>query len=241
MRPDEPSGPAVGRTGPEIDHRDGRIAPVAHVQVSRVRHGGVGAVPDGDRAAPRERGRFDQVHRIAQVAHRRHERPSRQQGEARDEHLCGRVGNGRGVGSPSGAEPRADQAVHAVSPRAARPQGVRAAAAAAREAEPGGAHAQDPPGGRRDRIDPHHAVFAVAVVRHEHESITGDDEIEGQGADGDLPAGGLNAPARGEERRAPDGTGNEPGPDHGEDGQRGCRQQCGSAHGPQYTYLRARA
>ena len=235
MRADEPGGPAVGRSGVQVDHRHRGIAPVTHIQAARVRHGRVGAVPDRHSAASRERGRVDQIDRVTEVAHRGDERPSRQNGDAGHEQLRDRVGEDQGVGSPRRAEPGGDEPIDAVLSSAAHPHRVRAAAARPRESEPRGAHAQDPRRRPRRGIDAHHAVVAVAVVRHEHEPVARDEKIEGECADVDLAAGRLNAPARRQQRGAAERAGDETGRDQCQPDDGGRGEPGDLAHGWQYA------
>ena len=75
MRADDEGGPADRGGDRHVDHAHGRIAPIAHVEMARVRDHGVGRVAHGHRAAPSQRGGVDQVHRVAQVPDHRHQAP----------------------------------------------------------------------------------------------------------------------------------------------------------------------
>src|SRR2546427_9529626 len=59
---------------------------------------------DGDRAAARQRGGVDQVHRVAQVSDDRHEPSRGDEREPRGEQPRARVGERDGVGAPRSEE-----------------------------------------------------------------------------------------------------------------------------------------
>ena len=198
MRPHE-NGPTGRRTRGQVDDRDRRVAPIADVEVRGVGDDRVGPVADGDRAAPGQRGGVDQVHRVAQVSHDRHEPARGDECEPRREQPRARIGERDGVGAP----PRAalpGQPVHPVAAAAARPHGVAPVAASAREPEPRRLERQPPHHAAGERVDAHHPVLAVSVVRHEHRAIGEGDEVERQGTDADLATRRTDTPAGGEQR-----------------------------------------
>ena len=222
VRADEEGGQAGGRTGGQINDADGRVAPVAHVQVIRVGDDGVRVVPHcGYRPAALERRGVDQVHRVAQVPHDGHEPLAGSRGDSRWKKPRVRIGERYGVGRPArAAQPH--QAVHPVRAPSAGPDGVSPVPSRAGQAEPRGFEWQAPHELRGDGVDPHQPVRAVAVVRDQHRSVGEGEQVERQRPHRHLPARGANPPAGREERRAVFlRAGDEARGEHGEGGDRG--------------------
>ena len=237
VRADEEGGQADGRMGGQINDADGRVAPVAHVQVIRVGDDGVRVVPHCHRTAALERRGVDQVHRVAQVPHDGHEPLARSRGDSRWKKPRVRIGERYGVGRPArAAQPH--QAVHPVRAPPAGPDGVSPVPSRAGQAEPRGFEWQAPHELRGDGVDPHQPVRAVAVVGDQHRSVGEREQVERQRPHRHLPARGANPPAGREERRAVFlRAGDEARGEHGEGGDRGNAEQESLEHGAKIWVL----
>ena len=182
----------------QIELRDGRIAPIAHIEVAPrgVGNHGVGVMADGNRGPASQGRRVDQVERVTEVPDRRNEPVSRDHRDARDEQLRRRVGEAHGVPRPRRVA--AHEAIDGVRPTAARPHGVVPGWARRREADPCAALRQRPGGASGGGIDPAHAVRTVAVRSDGELPVRQHDETQRHRADRYLAAGGIDSPPGGQ-------------------------------------------
>src|SRR6266576_2140258 len=233
-----PTNRADGRTDGQVDDGHGRVAPVADVQRAVVSDRAVGPVTYGHRPTAPQRGRVDEVDRIAQVADHGHQTLPRKQYEAGRVDLRAGISEGHAVSDPRRAAlPR--EAIHPVRRAAARPYRVAPVPASARQSEPGCGQWYAPHDASTLGVDAHQAVLTVAVVGDDDGPVGQRHKVQGERADGDGTPGRTDTPAGGEQRgpvgqRARDETGGEER--CARDG--GQREQGALAHALQYRRSR---